>query len=71
MYWKSDTTGWKHGTHDNVITITQAARLTGMHPDTLRAAVRRGENVGFPIFKAGRRYTVPKRPLYNLLGITE
>lgn len=54
-----------------VIDVLDAAQLVGIHPDTIRAAVKRGENIGFPVIKAGRRYVVPKKPLYNLLGIEE
>ena len=34
-----------------------------------RAAARRGDDVGFPIIRAGRAYAVPRRPLYALLGL--
>lgn len=52
-----------------VMTVDEAAELIGIHPDTIRAAVKRGENIGFPVIKAGRRYVVPKHPLHRILGI--
>ena len=54
-----------------VMSVDEASNLVGISPDTIRKAVRNGENIGFPVIKAGRRYVVPKKPLYNLLGITE
>lgn len=60
---------WSHLRHDHVITIEEAARLVGITAPTLRAAARRGEDVGFPIIRAGRAYAVPRRPLYALLGL--
>lgn len=54
-----------------VMSVDEASNLVGISPDTIRKAVRNGENIGFPVLKAGRRYVVPKKPLYNLLGITE
>ena len=54
-----------------VMSVDEASNLVGVSADTIRKAVRNGENIGFPVFKAGRRYVVPKKPLYNLLGITE
>lgn len=63
--------GWYAHKPKHVISIDAAATLVGMHPDTIRRAVARGEDVGFPVFKAGRRYTVAKKPLYRLLGIEE
>lgn len=54
-----------------VMSVDEASNLVGMSADTIRKAVRNGENIGFPVLKAGRRYVVPKKPLYNLLGITE
>ncbi|PMC63407.1 DNA-binding protein [Corynebacterium xerosis] len=61
--------GWKHLRHDHVITIEEAARLVGITAPTLRAAARRGEDVGFPIIRAGTAYAVPRRPLLALLGL--
>lgn len=63
------TQRWEANPH--VIDVLDAADLVGIHPDTIRAAVKRGENIGFPVIKAGRRYVVPKKPLYNLLGIED
>ena len=61
--------GWGHRQHDHVMTIEEAARLVGITAPTLRAAARRGDDVGFPIIRAGRAYAVPRRPLYALLGL--
>ena len=63
--------GWNPRKMRYVMGVDDAADLVGIHPDTIRAAVKRGENIGFPVIKAGRRYVVPKKPLYNLLGIEE
>lgn len=62
---------WGDAFHDHVMTISEAADLVGIDEDTIRKAVKRGENIGFPVIKAGRRYVVPKKPLHNLLGIKE
>lgn len=60
---------WSHLRHDHVITVEEAASLVGITAPTLRAAARRGDDVGFPIIRAGRAYAVPRRPLYALLGL--
>lgn len=62
---------WEPKRLRHVMPVDEAADLVGMHPDTIRRAVARGENIGFPVFKAGRRYVVPKKPLYRALGIEE
>ena len=54
-----------------VMSVDEASNLVGISPDTIRKAVRNGENIGFPVIKAGRRYVVPKKPLHDMLGITE
>lgn len=54
-----------------VMSIDEASNLVGISADTIRKAVRNGENIGFPVLKAGRRYVVPKKPLYTMLGINE
>lgn len=53
------------------MSVNEAAKLVNISPDTIRAAVRRGEDVGFPVFKAGRAYKVPRRPLLRLMGLEE
>ncbi|MCT1491334.1 helix-turn-helix domain-containing protein [Corynebacterium sanguinis] len=58
-------------TNPHVIDVDDAARLVGIHPDTIRAAVKRGESIGFPVIRAGRRYVVPVRPLLAVLGLDE
>lgn len=63
------TQQWEKNQH--VMTVDEAAELISIHPDTIRAAVKRGEKIGFPVIKAGRRYVVPKRPLHRILGIEE
>ena len=54
-----------------VMSVDEASNLVGISPVTIRKAVRNGENIGFPVIKAGRRYVVPKKPLHTMLGITE
>ena len=54
-----------------VMSVDEASNLVGMSADTIRKAVRNGENIGFPVLKAGRRYVVPKKPLHDMLGIKE
>lgn len=55
----------------HVMSVEEASDLVGIGADTIRKAIRNGEDIGFPVFKAGRRYVVPRRPLLALLGITE
>ena len=69
MKYKWQPTNRIHGKNDNIISVFEASKLVGIHPDTIYRAVARGENIGFPVIKAGRAYVVPKRPLYDLLGI--
>ncbi|ATW58454.1 hypothetical protein SEA_C3PO_54 [Corynebacterium phage C3PO] len=67
--WNRKTYKWEP--HPHVISVDEAADLVGIAPDTIRSAVRRGEDIGFPVIKAGRRYVVPRRPLEKLLGIED
>lgn len=61
---------WARRKARHVMSVEEAADLVDISADTIRSAVKRGENIGFPVFKAGRRYVVPIKPLHNLLGIT-
>jgi predicted DNA-binding transcriptional regulator AlpA len=65
--WNDKTHKWEP--HPHVIDVRQAANLVGIAPSTIYDAVKRGEDIGFPVIKAGRRYVVPRRPLEKLLGI--
>ena len=47
------------------LTIGQAAARLGVHRETLRAAIERGE---FPAARLGRRWLVPVAALDRLLG---
>lgn len=57
--------------HPHVLGINDVAPLINVSPSTIRRAVRNGEDLGFPVIKAGRKYVVPRRPLFALLGIKE
>lgn len=61
--------GYQYSRNDNTISVDDAAKLVDISPDTIRSAVHRGENIGFPVIRAGRAYRVPRRPLYAILGI--
>lgn len=62
---------WNRHKIRHVMSVQEASDLVGISSDTIRNAVKRGENIGFPVIKAGRRYVVPKKPLYAVLGIEE
>lgn len=62
---------YAHRNRHLTMSIDDAAELINIAPDTIRAAVRRGEDVGFPVIRAGRAYRVPRRPLMQVLGIQE
>ena len=61
---------WARRKASHVMSVEEAADLVDISADTIRSAVKRGESIGFPVIKAGRRYVVPIKPLHNLLGIT-
>ena len=53
------------------MSVDEAAELVGIAPDTIRRAVSRGESIGFPVIKTGRRYVVPRVPLLTVLGVNQ
>ena len=48
------------------VSLTDAAARLGVHRDTLRAAISRGE---VPAARIGRRWVVPLHALDGLLGV--
>lgn len=63
---------WHYQRRDPLtMSVDDAAELVGIAPDTIRRAVSRGEDIGFPVIKAGRRYAVPKSPLLTMLGVDQ
>lgn len=50
-----------------VLTVDEAAALLGLHRQTLRAAIDRGE---VPAFRLGRRWLVPIAAIEQLLSDT-
>ncbi len=60
---------WHYQRQDRLtISVDEAAELVGIAPDTIRRAVIRCENIGFPVIKAGRRYVVLQVPPLTVLG---
>lgn len=66
------TETWRFKRQDPLtISVDEAAELVGIAPDTIRRAVSRCENIGFPVIKAGRRYVALQVPLLTVLGVNQ
>jgi excisionase family DNA binding protein len=51
-------------------TVREAGRLLGLGNSSAYAAVKNGE-FPVPVIKIGGRYVIPRKPLDDLLGLTD
>lgn len=51
-------------------TLMEAAKLLGIGQSTAYAAAKRDE-LPVPVIRIGGRYVIPRKPLDDLLGITQ
>ncbi len=55
-----------------LIPLEDAARLLGVHPQSIREQAHRDpKKLGFPVSVVGTRVLIPKEPFYKFIGLEE